>query len=173
MKATFVSMFVFALVVAAGSVTAQEQNMSTGLPGDHFSLSGALETFKKSSSPEEFEKLLNKAGNDVNNLDLNHDGKVDYVKVIGKKDNVTDVQLFILQVPVTDEENQDIAVVELERTGENEAVIQIVGDQDIFGEEVVIEPLSETEDGGGIFQSGRDNNRGPSYTSSLNETAGL
>ena len=31
----------------------------TGLPGDQFSLEGALETFKKATSPEEFEKLLN------------------------------------------------------------------------------------------------------------------
>ena len=30
---------------------------STGLPGDNFSLQGALEMFKKASSPEEFEKL--------------------------------------------------------------------------------------------------------------------
>ena len=165
-------MLVFASVVAAGSVAAQEQNMSTGLPGDQFSLSGALESFKKSTSPEEFEKLLNKAGNDVNNLDLNHDGSVDYIKVIGKKDTEKDVQLFILQVPVTEDENQDIAVIELERTGESEAVIQIVGDQDIFGEEVIIEPLKDNEDGGSLFNTG-GNNHGPSYTSNLSQNSGL
>ena len=38
------------------------------LPGDHFSLEGALELFKKSKSPEEFERLLNTPETKVNNL---------------------------------------------------------------------------------------------------------
>ena len=32
---------------------------STGLPGDNFSLEGAIDLFKKAESPEDFEKLLN------------------------------------------------------------------------------------------------------------------
>jgi hypothetical protein len=43
---------------------------STGLPGDNFSLQGALQLFQQSGSPEEFEKLLNTESNNVNNLDL-------------------------------------------------------------------------------------------------------
>ncbi len=159
MKATFLSIL-SALVVSAGSLTAQEQKSFTGLPGDQFSLNGALEAFKRSASPEEFEKKLNSTDNDVNNLDLNNDGKVDYVKVIGKKEK--DVQLFILQVPIDGDENQDIAVIELERKGPDEAVIQIVGDQDIFGEEVVVEPLNENEKETSFFNNGENINRGPS-----------
>lgn len=115
---------------------------STGLPGDQFSLQGALEMFKQANSPEEFEKLLNTADNHVNNLDLNGDGDVDYVRVIGKRDK--DVHVFVLQVPVSEKESQDIAVVELEKTGSENAVLQIVGDEDIYGEQVIVEP-----DGGG------------------------
>jgi hypothetical protein len=170
MKATFLSIL-SALVVSAGSLTAQEQKSATGLPGDQFSLNGALEAFKRSASPEEFEKKLNSADNDVNNLDLNNDGKVDYVKVIGKKEK--DVQLFILQVPVDEDENQDIAVIELERKGPNEAVIQIVGDQDIFGEELIVEPLNEDENDGSYFNNGEQINSGPSYSSNLIESNGL
>jgi hypothetical protein len=32
---------------------------STGVPGDNFSLEGALEMFRKAESPEEFEKMIN------------------------------------------------------------------------------------------------------------------
>ena len=46
---------------------------STGLPGDHFSLEGALSLLKKSASLEDFEKKLNQEGGSVNNLDLNKD----------------------------------------------------------------------------------------------------
>ena len=51
-----------------------------GTAGDHFSLEGALELFKKSDSPEDFEKMLNKETNFVNNLDLNEDEEIDYIK---------------------------------------------------------------------------------------------
>lgn len=114
---------------------------STGLPGDNFSLQGALEIFKKAGSPEEFEKLLNTAQNKVNNLDLNEDGQIDYIRVINKKEN--DVQIFVLQALVSDKESQDIAVIELEKTAQDNAVVQIAGDEDIFGEETIIEPADE------------------------------
>ncbi len=128
--------------MALGMYTLQAQNEpqkdSTGLPGDHFSLAGALEMFKKAGSPEEFEKLLNQEENGVNNLDLNNDSDIDYVKVINKKDG--DVQLFILQVPVSASENQDVAVIELEKTGTETAVLQIIGDEDLYGDETILEP---------------------------------
>jgi hypothetical protein len=128
---------------------------STGLPGDHFSLQGALQLFQKAGSPEEFEKLLNTEENHVNNLDLNGDGDIDYVRVVGKMEK--DVHAFVLQVPVSENESQDIAVVELEKTGPENAVIQIVGDEDIYGEQTIVEPgegdadeeVNEEKGGGG------------------------
>lgn len=111
---------------------------STGLPGDNFSLQGALDLFKKAGSPEEFEKLLNTEDSKVNNLDLNEDGNTDYIKVVSKREN--DVQIFVLQALVSENESQDLAVIELEKTGSENAVIDIVGDEDIFGEETIVEP---------------------------------
>jgi hypothetical protein len=119
---------------------------STGLPGDNFSLQGALAMFKKAASPEEFEKLINTEDNGVNNLDLNEDGETDYVRVIDKADN--DVHAFVLQVAISEKESQDIAVIELEKTGDQQADIQIVGDEDLYGEEVVVEP---GDDGNALF----------------------
>ena len=52
------------------------------MPGDNFSLEGALELFKQAESPEHFEELLNKEDHQVNNLDLNEDGDIDYIRVI-------------------------------------------------------------------------------------------
>ncbi|MBK9736308.1 MAG: hypothetical protein IPO92_15640 [Saprospiraceae bacterium] len=110
---------------------------STGLPGDQFSLQGALELFKNAESPETFEKSLNTEENHVNNLDLNGDDDIDYIKVLSKKDG--DVHIFVLQVAVSENENQDVAVLELEKTGNDVAMLQIVGDEDLYGEEVIIE----------------------------------
>ncbi|RYY57561.1 MAG: hypothetical protein EOO09_02185 [Chitinophagaceae bacterium] len=131
---------------------------STGLPGDQFSLAAALDLFKKASSPEDFEKLLNTEGNDANNLDLNADGETDYVKVIDKKEG--DLHVFVLQVAVSETEDQDIATIELEKTGESTAVLQIVGDEDIYGEETIVEP---TEGDAAAFLTGNREEHGPAF----------
>lgn len=136
--------FSFCLVTSLAFSQNDVTPEQTGLPGDQFSLEGALETFKKAASPEEFEKLLNDQKSGVNNLDLNEDGDIDYVKVISKQDG--DVHLFILQVPVSEIENQDIAVIGLEKTKDNEAILQIVGDEDIYGEEIIVEPSDGNEE---------------------------
>lgn len=155
---TFFSM----LICSAIGLTTQAQSQSgvdsTGLPGDNFSLQGALQMFKNASSPEEFEKMLNTEGNHVNNLDLNGDGDIDYIRVIDKMDKGNHV--FILQVPVSDNENQDIAVIELEKTGEASAVLQIIGDEDIYGEQTIVEPNGDEKDSGFILD--KKNDSGPS-----------
>ena len=130
--------------IAATTITAKAQEDSTGLPGDHFSLQGALEMFKQSSSIEEFEKLINTESKNVNNLDLNADGEIDYVKVIDKADK--DVHAFILQVAVSETENQDIAVIELEKTGDTTAMLQIIGDEEMYGEQVIVEASDEGDE---------------------------
>jgi hypothetical protein len=134
------------ILLATSTLKAQDQTPdSTGLPGDNFSLQGALELFKKAGSPEEFEKLLNSEDSKVNNLDLNEDGNTDYIRVVSKKEE--GVQVFVLQALVSEKESQDVAVIELEKTGKDNAVVEIVGDEDIFGEETIVEPEEGHETG--------------------------
>ena len=139
--------FLPALFLTLFSVTVMAQDQSdqdsTGLPGDNFSLQGALDLFKQSSSPEAFEKALNVEDNKVNNLDLNGDGNIDYIKVINKREG--DVQVFVLQAVVSETENQDIAVIDLEKTADDNAVIQIEGDKDIYGETKIAEPTADAD----------------------------
>lgn len=134
-----------AFLLFSGPLFAQDDMAadSTGLPGDHFSLEGAIALFKKAQSPEDFEKLLNTEENGVNNLDLNEDGEIDYVRVIDNVDD--DVHAIVLQVPVSEKESQDIAVLEIEKQGDEEAILQIVGDEDIYGEQVIAEPFEEEQ----------------------------
>lgn len=129
----------FFLMVGGISVTGQQDRQN--VPGDDFSLEGALELFKKSASPEEFERLLNSASSKVNNLDLNGDGEIDYIRVIDQNDG--NVHLFILQAIVSDTERQDVAVIELEKLANGKAVLQITGDEDVYGIETIIEPTQE------------------------------
>jgi hypothetical protein len=132
----------------AGSTIAQQTEQinladSTGLPGDHFSLQGALAMFKESTSLEDFEKRINQKDNSVNNLDLNGDGKVDYVRVVADKKD--DAHIVVLQVPVSKAELQDVAVIEIEKDGAESAFIQILGDETLYGETIVVEPKEDGE----------------------------
>ena len=147
------------VIFSAASAQDEARRDSTGLPGDNFSLQGALEMFKKATSPEEFEKLLNEPDNHVNNLDLNGDGDVDYIRVVGTVKG--DAHVFVLQVPVAEKESQDIAVIELEKTGNENAVLQIVGDGDIFGEMTIVEPDGGGKDDDEVEVESDDSPRGP------------
>jgi hypothetical protein len=141
------------MVVLTTILTAVGANMplyrvDPEIPGDHFSLEGALELFKKSRSPQEFEQILNSADSKVNNLDLNGDGDIDYIRVIDRNDR--NVHAFILQAVISPNEFQDIAVIELEILANGKATLQIVGDADIYGIETIIEPTQEVRVNAGL-----------------------
>jgi hypothetical protein len=151
---------IFSLILIWSIAPAQEKQEinladSTGLPGDNFSLQGALALFKESKSLEDFEKKLNSKDNDVNNLDLDGNDKTDYIRVI---DNVKDqAHAIVLQVAVNKTESQDVAVIQIEKDGESSAMLQILGDEDLYGETTIVEPAENVEpaDKG-------DSKRGPS-----------
>lgn len=137
--------------IMSGMTAVYAQDDRVEVPGDHFSLEGALELFKKSASPEEFERLLNSPKSEVNNLDLNGDGDIDYIRVIDR--NEGSVHAFILQAVISEREVQDVAVIELEKLANGKAVLQITGDEDIYGIETIIEPTEEVRVNAGTSTS--------------------
>ncbi len=128
---------VFAFLCSGMFAQSTEKMDSTGLPSDQFSFSGALALFKNSASPEDFENSINSAASNVNNLDLDDDGNTDYSKVISMVED--DIQHIIMQGALSQPENKDIAVFEIEKAGNEPATLQLKGDEDIFGEEVIFE----------------------------------
>jgi len=111
--------------------------------GDNLDLDAVLNLFEKSESVEDFENQLNSEKNDVNNLDLNEDGFVDYIRVIDYSDGNT--HSLTLQVPYSDEEAQDVAVIHIEEEGK-ETSVQIVGDEELYGTDYIIEPGDDKSD---------------------------
>lgn len=131
------------LILAAsllGSTGFAVEADSTGLEGDNLDLQAVMEVFKNSESPEDFEQKLNTESTNVNNLDLNGDGEVDYIRVVDSGDSTSHV--LTLQVPVNESESQDVATIELEETSEDVVQIQIVGDEELYGENYILLPGS-------------------------------
>ena len=143
--------FAGSLIMLAIAGCSDDEPKPTGLPGDNLDLYAVLDVFKSSKSIEAFEKSLNDKSTGVNNLDLNGDEKVDYIRVIDLRDG--DAHAITLRVPVSGEESQDVAVIQIEKTGEQAASVQIVGDEVVYGKDVIIEPKEEKEKAGFVYAS--------------------
>jgi uncharacterized membrane protein YgcG len=111
-----------------------------GLPGDNLDLYAVLDLFQKSKTIEDFEKSLNDEKKKINNLDLNGDKKVDFIKVETKKDG--DDYTFILRDPISKSDTQDVAVILVSKDKSKKVSLQIVGDKDLYGKDYIVEPSS-------------------------------
>lgn len=140
MKNCFLSIVIVLTSLFSLQVFSQtkDEPVSLGLPGDDLDLYAVMEVFQKSKTIEDFEKSLNSDKQKVNNLDLDKDKKVDFIKVVTNKEG--DDFSFILQVAVSKTENQDVAVIFVSKDKSGTVSIQIVGDEDLYGKNYVIEP---------------------------------
>ena len=132
------AMCLLSLPVFSQSTDQSKQDTAAlGLPGDNLDLYAVLDLFQKSKTIEAFEKSLNDEKEKINNLDLNLDKKIDFIKVATtKKDSA---YTFVLQVDVTKTETQDVAVIFLNKE-KGKVSLQIVGDEELYGKDYVIEP---------------------------------
>lgn len=124
------------------SVISQNVNEpeALGLPGDNLNLYAVLDVFQKSRTLEDFEKAINDKGLKINNLDLNGDGFIDYIKVVSEKG--VNSHAIILQVPINAKENQDVAVINVSKDSSGKISVQIIGDADLYGQYYIVEPAS-------------------------------
>ncbi len=116
------------------------------LPGDNLNLYAVLKLFQESPTLEGFEKSLNDESLHINNLDLDGDGKIDYIKVIDNADG--NVRNIALRVSVNKDEDQDVAVFVVQKDNDGKVQIQLVGDEDLYGKDYIIEPNYESTDAG-------------------------
>jgi hypothetical protein len=131
-------------LVVIGTSHAQETvtvNPADSMIAAQLDLKAVGDLFRQSQSLEEFEKALNDSSNRINNLDLDGDGKVDFIRV---SDEVgQDVHLIILQVPVDSIEYQDVATIEVEKKGDNAFDMQVHGNAALYGENYYASPEKE------------------------------
>ena len=99
--------------------------------GNNLNLQALGELVKKSNNAQEIEEKLNQA-NSINNLDLDGDGKVDYIKVTEYGQN--GIKGFSFTVDLANGQKQEVATVELQQVqGQQNATMNIQGNQTIYG----------------------------------------
>lgn len=89
------------------------------------------EILKKSKTAEDFERLLNSPDSGVNNLDLDADGKVDYIKVT--EFGSDQVRGFSLTTEVARGEVQEVATIKIQKKGDDDAQVEYHGNPAIYG----------------------------------------
>lgn len=101
---------------------------------DGLDLRAVGEAVKKVKSAEEFEQQLNQPGG-VNNLDLNEDGKVDFIHVTEYGAEGAGARGFSLTVQPAVGETQEIATIEVEKPASEQqpAEVTVRGDPHVYG----------------------------------------
>jgi len=132
MKRILIAALVSATVLFAGcdqnprqqnNVTVQANNAPAG-----FDVNKLAQLVKTSTDPQTLEKGINDPNNHINNLDLDKDGNIDYVKVIEPDKNRLDV---VDNVSNTD--SVTIARIKVDPTANNTADLSVRGNPDYVG----------------------------------------
>jgi len=95
--------------------------------------------FKDAENLEAFEKSLNDPEIGVNNLDLDDNGEVDFVRVVEEAEDET--RVIILQAALGENEFQDVATIEVEKSGAESYNMQVHGNEAIYGVDYYVAPV--------------------------------
>lgn len=142
MKPRLLTAFLILFLIGGQSIAALQEETTAIAPssevGENLDLMAVCELFKEAATVEDFEKALNDPENGINNLDLNEDGEVDFIRVLEEVSD--DTHMLILQVPLGEDEYQDVATIEVEKTGEEAYNIQAHGNEVIYGANYYVVP---------------------------------
>ena len=94
--------------------------------------------FAESNNVAEFEQLLNSSRYMINNLDLNRDGWIDYLRVIETRQGFYHV--FLIQACLAPSVFQDVATLVAERRADV-LYVEIIGDRYLYGPNYIVRPV--------------------------------
>lgn len=132
-----------ALLIGTCPVLAQDNVTKvsvTSEAAEGLDLLAVAELFKDAKDLAAFEKALNDPEVGVNNLDLDDNGDVDFIRVVEEVKD--DTHVIILQVPLGKDEFQDVATIEVEKSGKDEYNLQIRGNEVIYGADYYVAPAT-------------------------------
>jgi len=140
MKNLIITSILAVLITSATTVRAQDYPREyLGLPGDNLNLYAVMDLFRNSETLEGFERNLNNSDSRINNLDLNGDNMVDYITVSDYVDRK--VHTIVLRAVLGRNEYQDVAVFTVQKLSKKRVIIQLIGDEALYGRNYIIEPL--------------------------------
>lgn len=144
MRKKFIPCFIALLALVLGCPVFAQDDVTIVAPtseaAEGLDLKAVSELFKDSKNLEEFEKALNDPEIGVNNLDLDGNGDVDFIRVVEEVADGTHV--IILQVPLAKNDFQDVATIEVEKADNDSYNMQVHGNEVIYGVDYYVAPAA-------------------------------
>jgi len=107
---------------------------TSNVPGQGLDLQALIGLTKQAKDAESLERLLNQPGS-INNLDLDEDGQVDYIRV--QEYGGGNTKNFSFVALLRDGQEQEVANLVIEQTpGQPEATVQVQGHPAVYGPDV-------------------------------------
>lgn len=155
MKSLIIKAVVISATLTLGLVSVRAQHTETATSPHSEAAAGldlyaVAELFKTSESLESFEQSLNHSESGINNLDLDQNGEVDFIRVT--EQTAGDTHLIILQTPVSESESQDVATIAVEKESGEKYNLQIQGDTNLYGENYYVVPASNNFSGWNVVR---------------------
>lgn len=107
----------------------------------YLDLQAVAAAFAESRNVQEFEMLLNSSRYMINNLDLNGDGFIDYLRVIENRKG--QYHTFLIQACIAPSLFQDVATLIAERRA-HALYVEVIGDPYIYGYNYIVRPTFVT-----------------------------
>ncbi len=104
----------------------------------YLDLNAVAAAFAESRTVAEFEQLLNSSRYMINNLDLNRDGWIDYLRVIETHRGV--YHTFLIQACLGHSLYQDVATLVAEHRP-NALYVEVIGDRWLYGPNYIVRPV--------------------------------
>ena len=120
------------------TVTTVTVNNYNSDPSFYLDLNAVAAAFAESRSVREFEELLNSSRYMINNLDLNGDGWIDYLRVIETHSGY--YHTLLIQACVAPGMFQDVATLIAERRA-GTLYVEVVGDRYLYGYNYIVRPV--------------------------------
>ena len=107
-------------------------------PCFYLDLNAVAAAFAESRSVKEFEQILNSSRYMINNLDLNHDGWIDYLRVIETYKGY--YHALLIQACLAPGVFQDVATLVAERRPDV-LYVEVIGDRYLYGANYIVRPV--------------------------------
>lgn len=120
------------------TTTTVQVNALTSDLSFYLDLQAVAAAFAQSSSVREFEQLLNSSRYMINNLDLNGDGYVDYLRVLEAVQGYRHV--YLIQACLAANIYQDVATLVAEARA-TDLYVEVIGDSYIYGVQYIVRPV--------------------------------
>ena len=137
-----INIYITLLILVSGLIYSQDTTTVEAKSesiAENLDLEAVVSVFGESESLEDFEKRLNDPELKINNLDLNGDKDVDYLRVLENGNDNTHV--VTIQAVIGKDKFQDVATIDIVKDEKEKTKVQVVGDVELYGSNYIIQPV--------------------------------